>query len=117
MVVEPHEVACVRSLNRTVTQRIGALDDAFLSRDRPLGHSRVLWEIGPEGTELRRLRSRLDLDSGHLSRVLRALEDEGLVRVDRSPGDRRVHVARLTDTGCWNGPSWTVGRTRRQPPS
>jgi DNA-binding MarR family transcriptional regulator/GNAT superfamily N-acetyltransferase len=99
MAVQPHDVECVRRFNRTVTQRVGALDDAFLSRTRPLGHSRVLWEIGPEGTDLRRLRSRLDLDSGYLSRVLRTLEDDGLVRVGRSPRDRRVHVARLTDAG------------------
>ena len=36
----------VRRFNRTVTQRIGALDDAFLSRGRPLGQARLLWEIG-----------------------------------------------------------------------
>jgi len=27
----------VRSFNRAVTQRVGALNDAFLSRGRPLG--------------------------------------------------------------------------------
>ena len=32
----------VRRFNRTVTQRIGALDDAFLARDRPLGQARLL---------------------------------------------------------------------------
>ena len=37
----------VRRFNRTVTQRIGALDDAFLARGRPLGQARLLWEIGP----------------------------------------------------------------------
>src|ERR1039457_3982596 len=63
----------VRSFNRTVTQRIGALNDAFLSRDRPLGQARLLWEIGPDGSDVRRLRSRLDLDSGYLSRLLRSL--------------------------------------------
>jgi ribosomal protein S18 acetylase RimI-like enzyme len=30
--------------------RCGALNDAFLSRDRPLGQARVLWEIGPGGS-------------------------------------------------------------------
>jgi hypothetical protein len=39
----------VRRFNRTVTQRIGALDDAYLSRGRPLGQARLLWEIGPDG--------------------------------------------------------------------
>ena len=67
-------VGQVRSFNRTVTQRIGALDDAFLSRDRPLGQARLLWEIGPDGCDVRRLRSRLDLDSGY--REVAAFSDE-----------------------------------------
>jgi hypothetical protein len=35
----------VRRFNRVVTQRIGALDDDYLSRGRSLGLSRLLWEI------------------------------------------------------------------------
>ena len=92
-------IAQVRRFSRTVTQRVGALDEGFLRRSRPLGHSRVLWEVGPEGTDVRSLRSRLDLDSGYLSRVLRALEDEGLVVVASNPADGRVRVVRLTEDG------------------
>jgi hypothetical protein len=44
----------IRGFNRTVTQRTGALDDAFLSRDRPLGQARLLWEIGADGSDVRR---------------------------------------------------------------
>ncbi|MEY9212238.1 MarR family transcriptional regulator [Thermobifida halotolerans] len=89
----------VRRFNRTVTQRIGALDDAYLSRGRPLGQARVLWEIGPEGREVRALRSRLDLDSGHLSRLLGALRADGLVVVEPDRADGRVRRARLTPAG------------------
>ena len=89
----------VRRFNRTVTQRIGALNDAFLSRDRPLGQARLLWEIGPAGGDLRQLRSRLDLDSGYLSRLLRSLENDGLVVVEPSGTDSRVRTARLTGRG------------------
>src|SRR5690242_206908 len=71
----------VRSFNRSVTQRIGALNDEYLARGRPLGASRVLWEIGADGTDLRSLRARLDLDSGYLSRLVRSLERDGLVAV------------------------------------
>src|SRR5436309_2518148 len=92
-------VASVRRFNRTVTQRIGALHEGFLARDRPLGHSRVLWEIDASGTALRDLRMRLGLDSGYLSRVLRALQEGALIRIDTSPDDRRVRVARLTAMG------------------
>ena len=92
-------VGQVRSFNRTVTQRIGALNDEFLSRDRPLGQARLLWEIGPDGCDIRLLRSRLDLDSGYLSRLLRALENNGLVAVEPSQADGRVRIARLTGPG------------------
>src|SRR5215212_2875193 len=92
-------VAQVRRFNRVVTRRVGALDDSFLARGRPLGASRLLWEIGVRGGEVRALRARLGLDSGHESRLLRALEAEGLVRVEADPSDRRVRVARLTRAG------------------
>jgi ribosomal protein S18 acetylase RimI-like enzyme len=89
----------VRRFNRTVTQRIGALNDAFLARDRPLGQARLLWEIGPDGSDVRLLRSRLDLDSGYLSRLLRSLENDGLVVVEPSGTDGRVRTAHLTGPG------------------
>jgi DNA-binding MarR family transcriptional regulator/GNAT superfamily N-acetyltransferase len=89
----------VRSFNRTVTQRIGALNEEYLARSRPLGASRVLWEIGDGGAEVRALRARLDLDSGYLSRLLRGLEDECLVRVQPAPDDHRVRAVALTDAG------------------
>jgi DNA-binding MarR family transcriptional regulator len=89
----------VRSFNRIVTQRVGALDERYLGRSRPLGQDRVLWEIGTEGCEVRALRSRLGLDAGHLSRLLRALEDETLVQTAPSPADKRIRVANLTSKG------------------
>jgi DNA-binding MarR family transcriptional regulator len=92
-------VAQVRRFNRTVTQRVGALQDGFLGRGRPLGAARVLWEIGPEGRDVRTLRSELGLDSGYLSRLLRALEADSLITVEPDPSDRRVRLARLTPAG------------------
>lgn len=92
-------VAEVRRFSRTVTQRVGALDDRFASRDRPLALSRLLWEIGAEGGEVVMLRSRLGVDSGQMSRMLRALEAEGLIRVSPSDVDRRIRFVRPTDKG------------------
>jgi DNA-binding MarR family transcriptional regulator/ribosomal protein S18 acetylase RimI-like enzyme len=95
------DVAQVRRFNRTVTERVGALDDHYLSRGRPLGEARVLWEVGEgdDGCDVRALRERLGLDSGYLSRLLRSLEHDGLVTTAPAEGDRRVRVARLTDAG------------------
>lgn len=89
----------VRSFNRTVTQRIGALNDRFLGRDRPLGEARLLFEIGREGAEVRELRARLALDSGYLSRLLRSLEHQGLVKTTTAAADGRVRRAQLTRAG------------------
>ncbi len=89
----------VRAFNRTVAERIGALTDAFLGRGRPMGESRTLWEIGDAGAEVRELRARLGLDSGYATRVLQALEREGLIRIRPSRTDRRVRQVQLTRAG------------------
>jgi DNA-binding MarR family transcriptional regulator/GNAT superfamily N-acetyltransferase len=89
----------VRSFNRAVTERTGALDQHYLGRGRPLGEARLLWEIGLGGAEVRDLRRRLGLDSGYASRLLRSLEAQGLVTLEESARDRRVRCARLTVHG------------------
>jgi len=94
------QIDLIRRFNRAVTQRIGALDDAYLSRGRSLGLSRLLWEIEPAGgSEVRLLRARLGLDSGYFSRQLRRLEADRLVTTDPDDGDGRVRKVRLTRKG------------------
>src|SRR5690242_16303043 len=93
------DIEHVRSFNRTVTERIGALQDQYLARGRPLGASRVLWELGEAPVDVRALRARLGLDSGYLSRLLRGLERDGLAVVEAAAADRRVRAVRLTDAG------------------
>jgi DNA-binding MarR family transcriptional regulator len=89
----------VRSFNRTVTERIGALDEQYLGTGRPLGQARLLWEIGWDGADVRDLRRRLGIDSSYASRLLRALERQGLVEMEPGATDRRVRRARLTAAG------------------
>ncbi len=93
-------IGMVRSFNRAVTRRVGALDDSYLSRGRPLGEARLIFEAGgADGIDVRRLRERLGLDSGYLSRLLRALEGQGLVEVRRKVEDGRVREVHLTAAG------------------
>lgn len=93
------QTEAVRRFNRVVTQRVGALDDEYLSRGRSLGLSRLLWEVEPDGSEVRALRARLGLDSGYLSRQLRRLESDGLVTTDVDSDDGRVRRVHLTPAG------------------
>ncbi len=97
--METDEIAQVRRFHRLVMQRAGALDDHFLGRDRPMGESRLLYEIGPEGSDLRDLRQRLGLDSGYVSRLVAALERKGLIRLSRGSDDQRVRQAKWTAAG------------------
>src|SRR5262245_50659106 len=97
--MEAELIQTVRRFNRIVTERVGALNDQFLGRDRSLGEARLLWEIGAAGAEVRELRNRLALDSAYVSRLLRSLERQRLVRVEASEPDGRVRRARLTRAG------------------
>lgn len=97
--VAPDPIATVRAFNRIVTETVGALNETYLARGRSLGASRLLWEIGERGADVRELRARLGLDSGYLSRLLRGLESEGLVVVGGAPADARVRRATLTEAG------------------
>lgn len=94
------EIGQVRAFNRTVTRRLGVLNERYLGRNRPLAASRLLFEIGPKGAPVRELRARLGLDSGFVSRMLRSLERKRLVTTTRRPdADGRVRFARLTRSG------------------
>lgn len=97
--MDESQIQQVRRFNRSVTQRVGALTDNYLGRGRPLGESRVLFEIGAAGVSVRDLRARLSLDSGYLSRLLRSLEGQGLVSTQRSSDDARVRHVALTRKG------------------
>ncbi|MBQ0846964.1 MarR family transcriptional regulator/GNAT family N-acetyltransferase [Streptomyces sp. BH-SS-21] len=96
--VSAAHVTALRSFNRYFTRRIGVLDDHYLGQDRPLGEARLLYEIGA-GASLRELRTRLGLDAGYLSRMVRALEKQGLVRVTVHPADSRLRLAEPTPAG------------------
>lgn len=92
-------IPTVRSFYRALTLRVGVFTDSFLGRGRPLAESRLLFEIGREGADVRELRARLDLDSGYLSRLLRSLERDGLVEVATLESDLRSRRAFLTAAG------------------
>jgi DNA-binding MarR family transcriptional regulator/N-acetylglutamate synthase-like GNAT family acetyltransferase len=96
--VNEQDIALVRRFNRLVTRQVGVVNDRYIGR-RPLGESRVLFEIGADGATPRDLRARLGLDSGYLSRLLRSLEGDGLVEQLPNPSDGRTKRLALTRAG------------------
>ncbi|BCY10417.1 MarR family winged helix-turn-helix transcriptional regulator [Actinoplanes sp. L3-i22] len=96
--MDAEQIERVRAFNRYYTQHLGLLTDRYLGQGRALGPARLLYEIGSRA-DLRDLRERLGLDAGYLTRLLRALQTDGLVEVRPHPTDRRARVAELTDLG------------------
>lgn len=88
-----------RRFARAVTTEVGALDDSFLGRGRPLGAARVLNAVGHGRTSVADLRAYLRLDSGLMSRILRSLEREGLIVTQAGREDARSRVVALTAAG------------------
>ena len=97
--MEREAIDQVRRFNRLVSQRIGALDDDFLARGRPLSEARLLHEIGSRHSNLSELREQLGLDSGYFARLLRSLESQELVETRAAPQDARARTLHLTARG------------------
>jgi DNA-binding MarR family transcriptional regulator/GNAT superfamily N-acetyltransferase len=93
------QLADFRRFNRYYTKRTGVLSERYLEQNRPPGQSRLLYEIGTGAGGVGELRQRLGLDAGQLSRMLAALERDGLVRLRPDPADGRRRLAELTEAG------------------
>jgi DNA-binding MarR family transcriptional regulator/GNAT superfamily N-acetyltransferase len=97
-------IAAVRRFNRFYTQRIGVLREHLLGSPFPLTGVRVLYELAHwpatgEPATAAVLGSRLALDEGYLSRILRGFEQRGLVRKQASAADGRRKSLALTARG------------------
>ncbi|WP_316861543.1 bifunctional helix-turn-helix transcriptional regulator/GNAT family N-acetyltransferase [uncultured Cohaesibacter sp.] len=92
-------IARTRRFHRAVTTEAGVLDASFLGRGRPLGPARVLNAIGRGISDVAEIRKYLRLDSGLMSRLLRGLEEEGLITVETSDSDGRRRYAHFTEAG------------------
>jgi DNA-binding MarR family transcriptional regulator/GNAT superfamily N-acetyltransferase len=93
-------VAAMRAFNRFYTRRIGVLRRSLWETPLPLAEARVFWELAQRdpatATEVGRA---LDLDLGHLSRLLQALTRRKLVSRRASETDARARVLALTAEG------------------
>jgi DNA-binding MarR family transcriptional regulator/GNAT superfamily N-acetyltransferase len=93
-------VARVRAFNRFYTGVIGVLGEGLLETPYSLTEARVIFELAQrETTEVAVLRRALGVDAGYLSRILARFEADGLATRERSTGDGRRQVVRLTNAG------------------
>ena len=92
--------AAIRRFNRFYTRRIGVLHEKLAETRFSLTESRLLWELAHrERTTAGALARDLGLDPGYLSRLLKKLKDQKLVRSDRSGDDTRHLHLTLTTSG------------------
>jgi DNA-binding MarR family transcriptional regulator len=90
----------IRSFNRFYTNVIGLLDRHYLETPYSLIESRVLYEV--RHTRLctaKKIRSRIDIDEGYLSRIIDKFIQQGLVKKRPALEDRRLHIIALTEKG------------------
>jgi DNA-binding MarR family transcriptional regulator/GNAT superfamily N-acetyltransferase len=93
-------VASFRRFNRFYTRLLGLLDEEFIKSGFSLAEGRVLFELNARrDCDATEIASSLGLDPGYLSRILRKLDDAGLVDRSTSPTDARSSLLRLTRKG------------------
>ncbi|MBX3610615.1 MAG: bifunctional helix-turn-helix transcriptional regulator/GNAT family N-acetyltransferase [Hydrogenophaga sp.] len=83
----PADIDAVRQFNRFHTRLVGALDEHLLASPLALPQLRVLYEVAKAPRQApmsaRAIAEALQMDPGHLSRVVAALEGMGLI--ERTP--------------------------------
>ena len=98
----PHQemIDRIRSFNRFYTNIIGLLDQHFLDSPLTLTEGRVLYEIcNTEDCSAKKIREKIVIDEGYLSRILDTFVKRGLIKKTRSPDDRRLWIIAPTQKG------------------
>ena len=89
-----------RRFSRFYTRAIGVLGEGYLDSGFTLAEARVIYELAnrprPTAREVGQI---LELDPGYLSRILKRLEAQGLVKRALAEGDRRRRRLSLTEEG------------------
>lgn len=90
----------IRSFNRFYTNVIGLLDQHFLDSPFSLTEGRVLYEIcNTEECSAKKIREKIIIDEGYLSRILDAFTKRGLIKRTPSPNDGRLRIIAPTEKG------------------
>jgi len=90
----------IRSFNRFYTNIIGLLDQHFLDSPFSLTEGRVLYEIcNTEECSAKKIREKIVIDEGYLSRILDNFSKRGLIKRTPSPTDGRLRLILPTEKG------------------
>ena len=97
---DPEQIEAVRDFNRFYTSRLGMTRNGLHRTTHPLAEARVLYELGTHGViETSALREALAIDAGQLSRLVKRLEEQGVITRLASPHDARRQQVQLTPQG------------------
>lgn len=90
----------IRSFNRFYTNIIGLLDQHFLDSPFSLTEGRVLYEIcNTEECSAKKIREKIIIDEGYLSRILDSFSKRGLIKKTPSARDGRLRIIIPTEKG------------------
>ena len=90
----------IRGFNRFYTNVIGLLDQHFLDSPFSLTEGRVLYEIcNTDECTAKKIREKILIDEGYLSRILDSFSKRGLIRKTPSQMDGRLRIIVPTEKG------------------
>jgi len=90
----------IRSFNRFYTNILGLLDQHFLDSPFSLTEGRVLYEIcNTEECSAKKIREKIVIDEGYLSRILDNFVKRGLIKKTPSANDGRLRIIVPTEKG------------------
>ena len=93
-------IAKIRNFNRFYTNMIGLLEQHFLDSPFSLTEGRILYEIcNIEECSAKKIREKILIDEGYLSRILVGFSKRGLIKKTPSSKDGRLRLIVPTEKG------------------
>lgn len=94
------DIAQTRAFNRFFTRVIGVVNEGVLKSEHTLAEARIIHETDSnDDARAVTLAEKLDMDTGQLSRTIKRLADNGLLKSQPSHKDGRANLLKLTARG------------------
>lgn len=98
--MKDHSIKTIREFNRFYTTYLGILDRNFLGSNYTLTEGRIIVEIGNSiCLTAKEISNKLNIDQGHLSRIISSYIKAGIVKSTSSDSDKRYKILQLTKNG------------------